>query len=708
MRYTILEPMKRRRRSKPTENARTARTFSGWPILLAAGAIVLATMIAYGNSYRCPFVFDDKTDIVDNTSIRHLWPIWNVFVLRNDGRSAFHNRPVVNFSLALNHAVGGLEPFAYHVTNLLIHVLAGLTLFGIVRRTLLLPSLSGRFAAAATSLALAVALIWVLHPLQTQAVTYVIQRYESMMGLFYLLTLYATIRCGTSAQPGRWTVAAVAAAFLALGCKEVAISIPITILLYDRAFLAGSFREAWRRRPWLYVGLVAAWAPFIVLQLSSSGRGNWAGYSLPITWIEYARSQFGVILHYLRLTFWPCPLALDYGWPVARTVGQIVPAAAVIGGLAAATGYALIRQPKWGFLGAWFFLILAPTSSILPILDLAFEHRMYLPLAAVVAGVVTGGYVVGQRLVAGRRISRSALQAAGYSLLPLVAVVIAIVTSRRNEDYRSEISIWTDAVAKRPENARAHSNLGLALMGCGRLDEAFVHFRRAVDIKPDNPDAHDDLGLALAECNRLDEAFVEYREALRLKPEFAEAHNNYAISLANCRRIDEAIVHFREVLRIRPDFAETDYNLGAVLAGRGQIDEAIDLFRKALDINPDLTEVRESLDRTVAKKAQLDEAVVHYRKAAETNPERAEAHNDLAMVQAGRGHFDEAIAAYQAALKVNPNYAEAHTGLGIVLSRCGRFDEAIVHFQKALEIKPDYAEARENLDSALHAKERAD
>ena len=146
------------------------------------------------------------------------------FVIASDGRAALHGRPVVNLSLAFNYATGGLEPFYYHLTNLLVHLLAGLTLFGIVRRTLLLPSLGGRFAEAATPLALAVALIWTLHPLQTGAVTYVAQRYESMMGLFYLLALYAAIRCGTSAHPRRWAVAAVTASLLGMGCKEVAVS----------------------------------------------------------------------------------------------------------------------------------------------------------------------------------------------------------------------------------------------------------------------------------------------------------------------------------------------------------------------------------------------------------------------------------------------------------------------------------------------------
>ena len=635
--------------------ARSAGTSSGWPILLAAVLIVLATIVAYSNSFRCPFVFDDLRDIVDNTSICRLWPIRDVFMVQSDGRSALHGRPVVNFSLAVNHATGGLEPLHYHVTNLLVHVLAGLTLFGLVRRTLLLPSLDGRFAAAATPLALAVALIWTLHPLQTGAVTYVIQRYESMMGLFYLLAFYAAVRCGTSEHPGRWAVVSVAATLLALGCKEVAVSIPITILLYDRAFLAGSFREAWRRRPWLYVGLAAAWLPFAILLLSSYDRSNFAGYGLPVTWIEYARSQFGVILHYLRLTFWPCPLVLDYGWPVARTVGQIVPAAVVIVGLVAATGYALIRWPKWGFLGAWFFLILAPTSSVLPILDLAFEHRMYLPLAAVAAGVVMGGYVVGRRLVVGRRISRPALQAVSACLLILGSVVLGILTFQRNADYRSELSIWEDTIAKAPHNDRAHYNLGVALAGCQRGDEAIVHYRKALEINPNYAHAHNNLGLALADRGRIEEAIANYRKALESEPNCAIVHFNLGLALAGCGQLDEAIVHYRKALEISPQVAEFHCNLGIALARLGQFDEMTAEYRKALAIDPDY----------------------------------ADAHNHFGVALAGRGRLDEAISHFQEVLKIKPDYTEARNNLGIVQSQREGIVKGLAARRELLRSHPD-------------------
>ena len=449
---------------------------SPWFAILVLVAAVLAV---YANSLRCAFIFDDHIDIIDNPSIRHLWPLWDVFLVRSASAVGLHPRPVVNLSFALDYAVGGLNTLPYHVTNLAIHLLAGLALFGVVRRTLLLPRLRDRFGGASTGLALAVALLWAVHPLQTESVTYIVQRYESMMGLFYLTAVYGLIRCGDSTHPYGWGAVTVAATLLSLGSKEVAVSLPIMILLFDRVLLSGSFAEIGRRRWGMYLALLAAWAAFALLQLRVGPR-TWAGYALPLSWFEYACSQPGVILHYLWLAFWPHPLVLDYGWPPARTVGEILPGAMVVAGLLAATGYAFWRWPAWGLLGAWFFLILAPTSSVMPLADLAFEHRMYLPLAAVAAAVVLGVYAVFESLVLSARRKATVLGC----LLGSVGLALAILAWQRNYDYRDRVQIWQDVVARRPNNARAHYNLGIALAACGQSDEATAHYRTALEISP--------------------------------------------------------------------------------------------------------------------------------------------------------------------------------------------------------------------------------
>ena len=213
---------------------------------LAILALAAAVLVTYAGSLNCPFVFDDSNDIVGNATIRHLWPLGDVFLVRGANATGLQSRPVVNLSFALDYVLGGLDTLPYHLTNLAIHLLATLALFGIVHRTLLLPAFRNRFGQAAVPLALAVALLWAVHPLQTESVTYVTQRYESLMGLFYLLAVYSLVRCGSSPHPYRWCAVTASAALLSLGSKEVAVSLPIAILLYDRLLLTGSLAEVWR------------------------------------------------------------------------------------------------------------------------------------------------------------------------------------------------------------------------------------------------------------------------------------------------------------------------------------------------------------------------------------------------------------------------------------------------------------------------------
>jgi tetratricopeptide (TPR) repeat protein len=582
--------------------------------------LVAAVLATYANSLRSAFVYDDYNDIVNNSSIRHLWPLWDVFLVRHKGSLGPHTRPVVNLSFALDYAAGGLNAVPYHVTNLAIHLLAALALFGIVRRTLLLPKFRDRFGRASVGLALAVALLWALHPLQTESVTYITQRYESMMGLFYLLAIYALIRCGDSTHPHRWAALTVAFTLLALGSKEVAVSLPIMILLFDRVLLSGSFSELLRRRGGMYLALLAVWIGFVLLQLRAGPR-PWAGYALRVTWLEYARSQPGVILHYLRLAFWPRPLVFDYGWPPVQTVGEILPGAIVVGGLLAATGYALWKWPAWGLLGAWFFLILAPTSSVMPLADLEVEHRMYLPLAAVVALVVLGGYVLGRALLKFVGWDR-AVAAVGACLLVAACVTLGYTAWQRNKVYQSEFALWQDTVDKRPDNCRAHCNLGLALADRRQTDAA----------------------------DAADAAIIEYEKALAIKPDLAEALCNLGSALAAKGQIDQAIVQYKKALKIRPDYAEAHNNLGAVYAGRGKIDAATTEYKEALAIRPDYAAAHNNLGNLLDNQGHFDEAIVHYRKALEIRPDDVKAHYNLGVALADHGKSDEAREQFQTAL----------------------------------------------------------
>jgi hypothetical protein len=239
-----------------------------WAMRLAAGLIIVAGLGGYSNSFSGVFVYDDLFSILDNPTIRRLRPMGTVLSPPCHGETV-SGRPVLNVSLAINFALGGTRTWGYHATNLAIHILNGLLLLGILRRTFRLPALNAQFGSAAEGLALAIALLWIVHPLQTEAVTYLVQRAESLASLFYLLTIYGVVRGSQSGRGVFWYGVAVIACFLGVATKEIVVTAPLVVLLYDRTFLEGSFAQSLRRRWGVYVGLAASWVLLASLVIST-------------------------------------------------------------------------------------------------------------------------------------------------------------------------------------------------------------------------------------------------------------------------------------------------------------------------------------------------------------------------------------------------------------------------------------------------------
>jgi hypothetical protein len=492
-------------RSPQVPVSRDAEPVARW-IVLGGAIITCAALAAYANSFQSPFVFDDLPSIPGNPTIRSLGQAWWPPTGQMAGGLTVAGRPWLNFTLGINYAISGLDVWSYHAFNLAIHILAGLTLFGLVRRTLARPLLAARFGRQAWLLALVIAGVWTLHPLQTESVTYVIQRAESLMGLFLLLTLYAFVRSVESPRPRLWQAVSVTACLLAVGSKEVAIVTPVMVFLYDRTFVSGSFREAWRRHAGWHLSLLATWLPLLLFLASTGGnRGGIFHLSDSAMWVGHGLTQFEAVTRYIGLTFWPHPLVIDYGEIAPPRLGTALLWGLPVLGLAAATVVALWRWPVAGFLGAWFFVILTPTCVLPATLQIIVEHRMYLPLAAIVTFIVTGAY-----LLAGRGI---------IVVLLALAVGAGWLTTRRNEAYRSELSLWGDTVAKRPENGHARLNFGVALIKAKRATEAATQFEAAVRLQPDSMQAHNNLGNVLITVGRIDEAIVQYELALRLQPD---------------------------------------------------------------------------------------------------------------------------------------------------------------------------------------------
>ena len=674
--------------NQSTAPGTSSRSERRWPAIIAGCVIALGALAAYDNCFSIPFTFDDTGVIVDNASIRHLWPIWDALSPPRASGMTATGRPLFNLSLAVNYALDGTAVWGYHVLNVAIHILAGWVLFGIVRRTLLRPGLRERFGAAAFPLATAVAVLWTVHPLQTESVTYVVQRAESLMGLFYFLTLYCFIRGSESAKSGWWYSLCMVACVLGMMTKEVMISAPLIVLLYDRTFVEGSFGNAWRRHRRLYLSLASTWLVLGYLLIGSGNRGGTAGLGTHVSSWEYALTQCWAVTRYLRLSVWPHPLIFDYGMWLAKNLAEVAPSALILVVVLAAVAMGLRYRPALGFLGAWFLLILAPTSSIVPVMSqTAAEHRMYLPLAAVVTLVVTGLYAwMGRRSLA---------------LFPVLAVGLGFLTFQRNTDYRDELTLWSDTVNKRPGSLRARDNLGLSLMDAGRLPDAMAQFEQALRLNPDFLEAHFDLGVALGKVGDLPEAIRQYEEALRIRPDLADAHNNLGALLTRVGRFEEAVGHCQRAVQLKPDLADAHYNLGAALERVGKVDEALGQYKEVARIAPRSARAHNDLADALVRRGRVAEAIEHYQQALRIRPDYAEAYCNLGVVLAGLGRVTEAIVQFEEAVRYKPDYAEALNNLGVALWRVGRIPEAIKCYEQALRSKPDYAEAHYNLGGAL-------
>ena len=673
------------------------------PVFAAAAALIVAALAAYHNSFSGPLVFDDIPSLADNPSIRQGFPFLRS--LAPPANQTTSGRPVANFSFALNHAISGREVWSYHALNLLIHVLGGLALLGVVRRTLLLPrpapgtlpagaphGAGRRLREQATPAALVVAMLWIVHPLQTEAVTYLVQRVESLMALFFLLTFYCFIRSIDAPRPRRWQAGAVAACLLGMATKEVTVTAPVLLLLYDRTFAAGTFREAWRRRRGLHLALAATWLPLAMLVAGTGwDRGGTAGSDVGMTPVTYWLTQFEAVTRYLWLSVWPHPLVFEYGTFWAYRAAAAVPYALVVVPLAAATVFALRRGSAAGFLGASFFAILAPTSVIPGRIQMVVEHRMYLPLAAVLALAVGAAVSHG-----GRR-----------TLLPLLALAIPLawLTVQRNATYRSAVSLWTDTLAKRPQNERAYNCRGLALVEAGQLLSAIADYQAAVRLRPPFSEAHNNLGCALVELGRTRDATVQFDVAARLNPRSAEIQGNLgAVLAATPGQLPEAITHFETAVSLAPGSAKAHDNLGnALMLVPGRLPEAVRHLEAAVRLDSGSAGTQDDLGKSLLRvPGRLADAIGHLELAVEIDPALAGAHNDLgvALLQVP-GRRSEAIGHLETAIRLDPGLAQAHYVLGLALdSLPGRQAEARAEMEAALRAQPDFQPAREWLEQS--------
>ena len=578
--------------------------------LFAALVIAMAGVLAYVNALTTPFVFDDEPSIMANPSIHDFFSAWAPPV---NGGITVAGRPLLNVSFAINYALSGTAPWSYHVLNVLVHVAAGLVLFGCVRRTLIRLTLAPKFGAHSTEVALFAALLWIVHPLQTESVTYIVQRAESLMGLFFLLTLWCFIRATEPGGSPRWRWAATAACAAGMATKEVMVVAPAMVLLYDRSFVARDFRGAWRERRGFHATLFATWLLLGACVLSAGSRGGTFDLSDPRAWWRYDLTQFVAVVRYLWLAVWPHPLVIDYGTFWVEAPLTVLPQALVVVTLVAATIVALVRWPAWGLLGARFFEVLAPSSVLPGTIQMIVEHRMYLPLAALTVLATTAGYA---------RWGRKAGMVFGVAVLVLLGVTV-----RRNQDYASAIGLFEETLARCPGNARAMALLGDYYRRGGNLDKARAWLERSNVTEPGVPAVLNNLGTICQELGEHAAAIGYFNAALARQPRDATSLSNLGNALVLAGRVEDGIAKLEEALRVAPELALLRSNLANVLAEQargwqaaGRSLEAIVLLEKAVRLQPGDAGLHNRLGAALGRAGRVGEALEQFQEALRLNP----------------------------------------------------------------------------------------
>lgn len=609
--------------------------------------------LIYSNTLQTSFHLDDVHSIVENPTIR------NLFNLR-DQWTLLPQRFVANWTFALNYHFSKLEVWSYHLFNLLVHLLSSLLVYFLIRLVFRAPSLQkDPSAPQSESIAFFCSLIFLSHPLQTQAVTYIAQRAASLATLLYLASVFFYLKARLE-KSLTFYLLALSSALAAMFTKQIAYTLPLALLLVEVCFFER------RSRGQVLGRLSPFFALWGIVYFACYHRGVQAGFLEEITRAgseiprsRYLLTQINVVRTYIRLLFLPVRQNLDYDYPISKSLWEPWTLASFIFLLAiflfALKIYKKYRLASFGIF--WFFLTLSAESSIIPIEDVIFEHRLYLPMFGFATAFSSGCYVILRNRIWFVRI------------LTVIIALLSGMTYLRNRVWKDEVTLWQDVLSKGGGKIRPFDNLGAAFVEQGKLGETVELMKRGLAKNPPSHDTYNTLGVALARLGKYEEAISYYELALQKNPEFEKAHNNWGISLKELGRVNKAIRHFSLALRFKPNYAEAHRNLGAALVTQGKSDEALK----------------------------------HYEEAVRLKPDYAEAHTSMGVIFYKRGMLEEAMKHYAHALRFTPTYAEAHNNMGVALADMGRLEEAVAHFSEAVRLNPNYTAARQNLEMTAEA-----
>jgi len=623
------------------------------PAFAAAGAICAAIWLAYASGLTAPFIMDDVASITANRSIRSLWPLWPVIAYEHGEGRTIDGRPLLNLSLAVNRAVTGTSPIGFRVLNILIHYGNAILLMALARLLLAQPAVPATVRDRAGEIAFAAALLWAVHPLGTGAVTYVVQRAESLGAFMILATVLVATRGILAADAGgkTWALPFVALlSALAGTAKEISVAIPFITLLIDRALLSGSWRGTLRHWPW-HLAAAASWPSVALMLTALGGRGSSAGFGSDASPWLYLLTQAKALWLYLARIVWPRGLVFDYGdflsSGLAESGGWLVLTAAVF----AAVVYGYARSPVV-FLGPLlFFVLLGPTSSIIPVKTQTIaEHRAYLASAALIVPAVAAAWLIArERLRLSPRFCGLAAAA--------VALAIGISTAARNREFATPELLWRKALAAEPRNERAMLNLAEQLIA--KKDPA-----------------------SLVEAERL---LARVAETGRY-PEFYYVNLG---SLAKAReRYPEALTAIDAFLEITPDDSTILADRGYVLWKLGRLPEALTALEQALAIDAETTSAWTNLGNALIDAGRPADGERCFERARDIHPQNAVAWWHCGVARATRGDTTAALHAFDTAVALDPGDADARFNRGNLLAMMRRPMDAIADFDAVVRLDP--------------------
>jgi protein O-mannosyl-transferase len=690
----------------------------GLPIALIVGLAVLL----YSPTLNYPFHFDDFSNIVENPYIRRLGD----FSLLIKGLTLHQSwfRALPTFTFALNYHFHQLEVFGYHLVNLILHICSGILIYFISKHLLQLKlqreggaaqDRTGRFPSYPTPLfSLFIALIFIVHPIQVNTVTYIVQRNEGLSSFFFLLSFFLFIKgFGTQGLVKVSYFIGVGIALLgSVFSKEIGFTLPILLILFDLIFICRDRETAvrhlkiygWGFLPIALYLLFFLRGGILILLLKGSGDFFWSP-------VENLMTQANVILQYIKLMVFPWPgwLNVDHDFQVSKTLFEF-PTLLSVSAILSLLVFAILSVKKRrlpSFAIGWFFIILAPTSSLIPLWDVMVEYRLYLPMFSY--GLLLALMFHGLYRFLSRHYSIKIGQAVVFGTMIFMICVYSIFTLQRNDVFKDGVRLWEDAKKKSPLKARVYNNLGVLLRMNNRLEEAKETLQEALKKNPKNlPAVHYSLGRVYSQMGDDEAAISHFEKYLREDPEDIQALCETGSIYLRMGLMDKADAYFQRVLATRPDFAPVHSGLGDLYVRKGMFQEAIDEYRKALRIDPGSSKVRLQLAEAYSKKGRVEEALVELKGVIAAHPEQPEAYLSLGAVYLRIGRLEEAFRNLEKALSMDSRNAEIYNNLGVGYRKKGQIDEAIAHYRKAIEIDPKRPDAYLNLGEAYWVKGRTE